>query len=293
MTAIAAPAAPAMPRLALGRTGTATALLLPIAIINAIGFILPVLNLARMSFNEALAGGGVRETVTLANWTGLFGDSFYVELILNSITVSLGITLATLVVSYPIALYLHRSSGRWRTFLTVLVISPLLTSAVVRTYGWIALLADQGPIVSTIAAMGLTPPRLMFNTTGVIIGLTEILMPYMILSLLAGFGRLDPRVEEAAMTLGAPPAKTFWRVILPLTLPGIALGCLLCFVLAVSSFITPKLLGGGRVFLLATEIYDQAIVTLNWPLAATLSMLVLIIFGAALGAYARVLRAID
>jgi putative spermidine/putrescine transport system permease protein len=293
MTAIAAPTAPAAPRLVLGRTGTAVALLLPIALINAIGFILPVLNLLRMSFNEALAGGGVRETVTLANWTGLFGDSFYVELIVNSITVSLGITLATLVVSYPIALYLHRSSGRWRTFLTVLVISPLLTSAVVRTYGWIALLADQGPIVGTIAALGLSPPRLMFNTTGVIVGLTEILMPYMILSLLAGFGRLDPRVEEAAMTLGAPPAKTFWRVILPLTLPGIALGCLLCFVLAVSSFITPKLLGGGRVFLLATEIYDQAIVTLNWPLAATLSMLVLIIFGAALAAYARVLRAIE
>jgi putative spermidine/putrescine transport system permease protein len=164
---------------------------------------------------------------------------------------------------------------------------------VVRTYGWIALLADQGPIVSAIAALGLTPPRLMFNTTGVIIGLTEILMPYMILSLLAGFGRLDPRVEEAAMSLGATPVRTFWRVILPLTLPGIALGCLLCFVLAVSSFITPKLLGGGRVFLLATEIYDQAIVTLDWPLAATLSMLVLIIFGAALAAYARVLRAID
>jgi putative spermidine/putrescine transport system permease protein len=282
-----------MPHLALGRTGTATALLLPIAIINTIGFILPVLNLARMSFNEALSGGGIREAFTLANWTGLFGDSFYVELILNSIMVSLGITLATLVVSYPIALYLHRSSGRWRTFLTVLVISPLLTSAVVRTYGWIALLADQGPIVSAIAAMGFAPPRLMFNTTGVVIGLTEILMPYMILSLLAGFGRLDPRVEEAAMTLGAPPAKTFWRVILPLTLPGIALGCLLCFVLAVSSFITPKLLGGGRVFLLATEIYDQAIVTLNWPLAATLSMLVLIIFGAALAVYGRVLRTID
>ena len=178
-------------------------------------------------------------------------------------------------------------------FLTVLVISPLLTSAVVRTYGWIALLSDQGPIVSSIAALGFTAPRLMFNTTGVVIGLTEILMPYMILSLLAGFGRLDPRVEEAAMTLGARPGRIFWRVILPLTLPGIALGCLLCFVLAVSSFITPKLLGGGRVFLLATEIYDQAIVTLNWPLAATLSMLVLIIFGAALAVYARVLRAIE
>ncbi len=209
------------------------------------------------------------------------------------LSVSLSITFATLIVSYPIALYLHRSSGRWRTFLTVLVISPLLTSAVVRTYGWIALLADQGPIVSSIAALGFTPPRLMFNTTGVVIGLTEILMPYMILSLLAGFGRLDPRVEEAAMTLGARPSRIFWRVILPLTMPGIALGCLLCFVLAVSSFITPKLLGGGRVFLLATEIYDQAIVTLNWPLAATLSMLVLIIFGAALAVYARVLRVIE
>lgn len=283
----------AMPRFALSRTGTATALLLPIALINAIGFLLPVLNLLRMSFNEALAGGGVRETFILANWIGLFGDSFYLELIINSVTVSLGITFLTLVVSYPIALYLHRSSGRWRTFLTVLVISPLLTSAVVRTYGWIALLADQGPIVKSIAALGITPPRLMFNTTGVVIGLTEILMPYMILSLLAGFGRLDPRVEEAAMTLGAPPSKTFWRVILPLTAPGIALGCLLCFVLAVSSFITPKLLGGGRVFLLATEIYDQAIVTLNWPLAATLSILVLVIFGAALAVYARVLRVIE
>ncbi|TKT74572.1 ABC transporter permease [Aquamicrobium sp. LC103] len=271
----------------------AVMLLLPIALVNAVGFIIPVLNLARMSFNEALPGGGIGEALTLANWQSLVSDGFYLGLVVNSIGVSLLITLITLVLSYPIALYLHRSSGRWRTFLTVLVISPLLTSAVVRTYGWIAILSDQGPVVQTIAALGFTPPRLMFNLTGVIVGLSEILMPYMILALLAGFGRLDPRVEEAARTLGATPFRTFARVILPLTLPGIALGCLLCFVLSISSFITPKLMGGGRVFLLATEIYDQAIVTLNWPLAATLSMLVLIIFGAALGAYSRVLRAID
>ncbi|MCB8819800.1 ABC transporter permease [Microvirga rosea] len=283
----------AIPRPALGRLGAATLLLLPIALVNVVGFILPVLNLLRMSFNEALSGGGIRETFTLANWFGLAGDAFYLELIINSVVVSLTITVLTLILSYPIALYLHRSSGRWRTFLTVLVISPLLTSAVVRTYGWIALLADQGPIVQAITSFGFAPPRLMFNTTGVVIGLVEILMPYMILSLLAGFGRLDPRVEEAAMTLGARPVRVFWRVVLPLTLPGIALGCLLCFVLAVSSFITPKLLGGGRVFLLATEIYDQAIVTLNWPLSATLSILVLVIFGAALAVYARILRAID
>jgi putative spermidine/putrescine transport system permease protein len=174
------------------------------------------------------------------------------------------------------------------------MIAPLLTSAVVRTYGWIALLSNDGPIIRSIKALGVeNPPRLLFNTTGVMIGLTEILMPYMILALLAGFGRLDPRFEEAARSLGATPAQTFRRIILPLTLPGIALGWLLCFVLAISSFVTPKLMGGGRVFLLATEIYDQAIVTLNWPVAATLSILVLILFGISLAVYTRLLKRLD
>ncbi|WP_429069494.1 ABC transporter permease [Bosea sp. OAE752] len=284
------PAAVAKPR----RNGLVLviALIAPIALVNAFGFLAPVLNLARMSFYEVEPTGTMREAFSLATWAKVIADTFYAELIVNSITVSLGITLLTLICSYPIALYLHRSSGTWRTILLVLVISPLLTSAVVRTYGWIAILSENGLVNNLVSGLGLERLRLMFNKTGVVIGLTEILMPYMILALLAGFGRLDPRVEEAASTLGAPPFTIFRRIILPLTLPGIALGCLLCFVLAVSSFITPKLLGGGRVFLLATEIYDQAIVTLNWPLAASLSILVLVIFGAALVLYTRALRAI-
>jgi putative spermidine/putrescine transport system permease protein len=267
-------------------------LILPIALVNALGFLLPVLNLLRMSFYEVEPTGAMREVYTLTTWLAVVRDSFYLELIVNSIVVSLGITLLTLICSYPIALYLHRSSGTWRSVLLVLVISPLLTSAVVRTYGWIAILSENGLVNNVVSGLGFSPLRLMFNTTGVAIGLTEILMPYMILALLAGFGRLDPRVEEAAATLGAPPFKVFQRVVFPLTLPGVALGSLLCFVLAVSSFITPKLLGGGRVFLLATEIYDQAIVTLNWPLAATLSILILVMFGGALVLYTRALRAI-
>jgi putative spermidine/putrescine transport system permease protein len=257
-------------------------------------FIAPIINLLRISFNEALPGGGIGPTFTWENWVKLAQDSYYLEIVLRTVGMSLLITLLTLLCSYPIALYLHRSSGAWRTFLFVLVISPLLTSAVVRTYGWIAVLADNGLINNALALLGTRAPvRLLYNMTGIVIGLTEILMPYMILALLAGFGRLDPRCEEAALTLGARPIKVFWRIVVPLTAPGIALGCLLCFVLSVSSFITPRLLGGGRVFLLATEIYDQAIVTLNWPGAATLSILVLVIFGLALAVYTRALRSLS
>jgi putative spermidine/putrescine transport system permease protein len=271
--------------------GLAAGLLAPIALVNLVGFIVPVLLLLRMSFNESLADGRLVETFSPATWALLVSDPFYFQILVGSVWLSVLVTVGALVFSYPIALYLHRSSGRTRNLLSVLVVVPMLTSAVVRTYGWIAILADRGLVPNLLRAVGIAPSRLIFNTTGVEIGLVEILMPYMILALLAGFGRLDPRLEEAASVLGARPAKVFWRVVLPLTLPGAALGCLLCFVLSISSFVTPKLLGGGRVFLLATEIYNDATDTLNWPLAACLSIVILVLFGGSLGFYARGMKA--
>ena len=268
------------------------ALLLPVLLMNLGAFLYPVLSLAALSFRPALPGGGIGPGLTWATWAGLLSDTFYAELVLHSVLISLGITLLTLLASYPLALFVHRAAPRWRNLLVVLCVAPLLISAVVRTYGWLVILGDRGILPGTLRALGLVPGRLVFNETGVVIGLTEILMPYMILALLAGFGRLDPALEDAAASLGAPPWTRFRRIVLPLTLPGILLGCLLAFVLAVSSFITPKLLGGGRVNLLATEIYDQAIVTLNWPVAAALSVVVLAVFGVALLAYGRVLRAV-
>jgi putative spermidine/putrescine transport system permease protein len=273
----------------------AVGLLLPIVAINAIGFFAPVAYLFRMSFNEATGGGGLREAVTPANYVAFIIDPFYLELVVRSIGLAAMVTVLTLVLSYPIAFFIHRAHARWKSLLTIMAISPLLVSAVVRTYGWMVILGDQGLLNGLLRLGGLIerPLRLINNTTGVVIGLVEILMPYMVLALMAGFGRLDRVYEEAAHSLGAGPWTTFRRIVLPLTVPGIALGCLLCFVLAISSFITPKLLGGGRVFLLATEIFDQAIVLLNWPLAATMSIAVLGIFGLALLVYGRLVPAMD
>jgi putative spermidine/putrescine transport system permease protein len=270
----------------------ALTLLLPLTLINAVVFIAPMAYLLRMSLNRALDGGGIEPALTFANYLAFLTDSFYLEMILRSVLVSAGVTVLTLLLSYPIALFIHRAPPRWRNLLTVITISPLLVSAVVRTYGWMLILSDQGIINGTLVKLGIitAPLRLINNMTGVVIGLVEILMPYMILALMAGFGRLDRSYEEAAQTLGARPFTVFRRIIVPVTAPGIALGCLLCFVLAISSFVTPKLLGGGRVFLLATEIFDQAINLLNWPLAGTMSLIVLVLFGLALGLYGAIAR---
>jgi putative spermidine/putrescine transport system permease protein len=272
----------------------AGALLIPAVLVNLAVFVAPMVNLGALSFREGLPGGSMGEAFTFATWMKVFGDVFYWQLVADSVGVALLITGITLLCSYPIALFVHRAPERWRNLLMVACIAPLLVSAVVRTYGWLVILGDGGLVAWVLRSLGvIKPPRMVFNMTGVVAGLVEILMPYMILSLLAGFGRLNAALEEAAASLGAAPFAVFRRVVLPLTMPGILLGCLLAFVLAVSSFITPKLLGGGRVFLLATEIYDQAVVTLNWPVAATLSLLVLLIFGLALFAYGRAVRAFD
>lgn len=276
-----------------GGVGLLPLLIVPAVALNMATFVWPMLNLAELSFREGLPGGGLGEATTTVTWSALAADSFTYELMLRSICFAVGITLLTLLASYPLALFVHRAPARWRNLLIVACVSPLLISAVVRTYGWLIILRDNGFLPGILRALDLSAPRLVFNLTGVVIGMVEILMPYMILSLLAGFGRLNTSLEEAAASLGARPLTVFVRVVLPLTTPGILLGCLLSFVLAVSSFITPKLLGGGRVLLLATEIYDQAVVTLNWPVAAALSVLALGIFGLALLAYGRLSRVVE
>lgn len=265
-------------------------LVTPLLLIIGAGFVVPLLWIARISLYHAQEGGVLIPGITLDSYTSFLSDDFYQEMVVRSVVGSLIVTALVLVLTYPIALFLYRTRSRWRSLLMILTVSPLLISAVVRTYGWMVILGDAGWLNGTLRLIGLPPLRLANDYPGVLIGLTQIMMPYMALALIAGFGRIDATVEDAAATLGARPLRRFWRVTLPLSMPGVGLGCMLTFVVTISAFVTPALLGGGRVFLIATEIYTQAIETLNWPLAGAISVLLLALFALALAAYGRFAR---
>lgn len=254
-------------------------LLLPAALFVLAIYAWPTLGLFRNAFNETGPTGAMVETWSLKTTAEVLADSFTFELTLNSLWLSLSATLLALAMSYPVALFLFRTDSRFRGLLAVVAIMPMLISGVVRVFGWLAILGDRGLVNSLAQSLGLisAPIKLVFNWTGVTIGLAESIMPYMILALLAGFGQLDRTLEEASRSLGATPMRTFLRVTLPLSLPALALAAGLGFVLSMSAYITPKLLGGGRVFVLATEIFEQATTNTNWPMASVLAIYTLVL----------------
>jgi putative spermidine/putrescine transport system permease protein len=269
-----------------------SALLVPACAVTLAALVLPMAWLIRLSFDRAQEGGVLVQTVSPGNYVRFFTDPYYLGILWRSLWISAVVSGLTLLASYPIALFLFRSRSRWRSLLAILALAPLLVSSVVRTFGWMVILSDKGWINGLLHLVGLThaPIQLMNNIWGVLIGLTEILMPTMILALIAGFARLDPTLEEAARSLGAPPWRGFLRVTLPLTMPGILVGALITFMLAISSFVTPSLLGGGRIILLATDIYEEALETLDWPFAAAVSIILIVVFGLALVASERLGR---
>ncbi len=257
---------------------------LPALAVLAVAFAWPMLVLLRMSFNVTSDTGSLVPAWSIDTYVRVFSDPYIWRVSWDSFSLSAIAATAAVLLSYPMALFLFRSKSRWRGLLAVIAVAPLLVSGTARVIGWMVILGDNGLVNFMLRSAGFATVPLINNWTGVRIGLTESVMPYAVLALLAGFGGLDARLEEAAATLGAPPWHRFWLVTLPLTAGAVGGAWLLAFVLSISAFITPHLMGGGRVFVLATEIYSAATETLDWPMAAALSvyaLLLLLLFGGA------------
>ena len=203
-----------------------------------------------------------------------FSRRDYVDVLVRTLWVAGLTTLVSLAIGYPVAWAVARHKGR-RDWLLVLIILPWLVSVVVRTYGWIVILGNRGLLNAFLGWLGVvdTPLKLMFNTTGIVIGLVHVFCPFMILAILAVFLHLERSLEEASMSLGAGPWQTFRKVIWPLSLPGVISGTMIVYLMATGAIVTPLLLGGLRDRMLGTQIYQEMFQVFDFPRAATMAVI--------------------
>lgn len=245
--------------------------------------IIPCIALLMQSFVPSSGEGWSTENYTLLLDSKVAQQAFY-----RSLTVSFWVMILTILAGYPIALTIARMGSRGRSIMLSIVIFPFLLSAVVRAYGWNVILGENGVVNDLLIGIGIIdePLKLLLNTFAIVVGETHVLLPYMILSLLAVIRRIDPNLEAAAMSLGAHPAVVFFRVIVPMTLPGLMTGMLLVFSLAMTAFATPFLLGGSRAPILTVLLYKYAFTLFDWSKASAVAG-VLLIMGVAFVALHR------
>jgi ABC-type spermidine/putrescine transport system permease subunit I len=197
---------------------------------------------------------------------------YYLRLFGRTLQLSLVCTAICVVFGYPLAYVLARARPRMQTLGLFLLIMPLMVSAVIRLFGWIVILGRKGLINEALAALGLDPVRLLYTDTAVVIGLVDTFMPFMVLPLMAAIERIPPSLEEAAQNLGANWYQMFAKTIMPLSLPGLVSGCLLVCSLSLSAFVTPALLGSPRARMVGQQVYDEVLVSFNWPIASALAL---------------------
>ena len=214
---------------------------------------------------------------TLAHYDKALLDGLYLGVLIDTFRIALVVTAITLVLGYPLAWFLVSAPPRWATVGLVLLILPFWTSVLIRTYAWSVILGRNGVINRVLLDSGVIedPLRLLNNEIGVLIGMVHVLLPYMVFPIYAVMRRQDPTLLLASSGLGASGFQTFTRVFLPLTVPGILAGTTLVFVLSLGFFITPAILGGGKVMMIAVLIEQQVRGLSNWPFAAALSAVLL------------------
>jgi ABC-type spermidine/putrescine transport system permease subunit I len=259
---------------------TTLLLIAPVLALMLIAFLLPIGWFLWASFAEL---GSLSEII--AETRATLGAGAIGAAILNTNLIGLEVTLLTLLLGYPIAFALSRARGIAFTLVLICVVLPYFTSVIVRTYAWMVLLGREGLVNTVLLGLGLVsePVSLLYNRVGVTIGMTYVLLPYMVLTLFAAMKSVDQRLIQAAEGMGARPLRVFFKVFLPLTLHGVLAGTLIVFILSIGFFVTPALMGGPGDTMIAMLIEREIELTQNWPRAAIMTVLLLAV---TLGLYA-------
>lgn len=248
-------------------------LALPLAALFVAFFVAPLCVLILLS----LHGEAAMRTWTFGNYIKFFTDPFNYSILWETLLLGVKATLLCLVFGYPIAWVCVRSGARMQSVIVFLVIMPLLTSVVVRTFAWIVILGRQGVINQIWLGLGASEPlKLLYTELGVIIVLAQVQMPLMVLPILTVMSKIDQNLSDASRVLGAGEWKTLWRITIPLSLPGVIAGCILTYTTCITAFVTQTLIGGARLIYMPLHIYQQAVGANNWPFAAAISVIFMI-----------------
>lgn len=241
--------------------------------------VIPLAMTVMLSFHDWGQYKGIEPVFILKNWREIATDPYYVEMFGRTFRIALLTTLITAVLGAPEAYILNRMQAPWKSIFLLVILGPLLISVVARTLGWALLFGGNNGLVNKLLmSSGLigAPLRFMFTETGMVVALAHVMMPFMVLSVWAALQRLDPQIENAALSLGAGPLTIIRRIVVPQIMPGVLSGAIIVFSLSASAFATPAIIGGRRLKVAATLAYDEFLNTLNWPLGAAVAILLLV-----------------
>ncbi|MFM1653915.1 ABC transporter permease [Brevibacillus sp. B_LB10_24] len=240
-------------------------------------FLVPMLYILYLSFIKTEGLDTANAVYSIENYILFFTDAYYLSSLWLTVKISLYTVIVSLLIGYPVALTLSKCSPRVRGWLTLLIASPLLVSIVVRNFGWFLLLSPNGTVNQLLMATGLvdSPVKLLFSETGVVIGLSNAYLPFMILAIATNLYNIDPSLVKAGSILGAGPVRSFLKITLPLSLPGIVSGSVLVFSMSMSAYVTPALMGGANVPMLPVVAYDQILNLLRWTYGSAISYVLL------------------
>lgn len=249
----------------------------PALALFAVMVLLPLALTAVLSFQPFNHQTGVEPGFTTHAWTTLLGDSWYWGIFGRTGWVALLATLICVLIGVPEAYILSRMRAPWRSVFLLVILAPLLVSVVVRAFGWSLLLGPAGFVNTVLEAVGIGAVRMLYTPIAVVVALVHVMLPFMVIPVWTSLQKLDPMVENAALSLGAGRFTVLRRVVLPQVLPGVLAGGLIVFALSASALAIPGLLGGRRVKMVATLIYDEYLHELNWPLGAAIALALLLV----------------